>query len=185
MLRDCENRSVVSNFLQPHRLYSPWNSPGKNTGVGRHSLLQGIFPPQGSNIGPLYCRWVLYQLSHQGSPLLKKNKTKVHNNLGFWLLFNDGRSVLAVLGGYPTLCDHVHCSLPGTSLHGILQARVLEWVAIPFFRGSCNPGIELESPVSPALQVDTLLPSHLGKMWQCWVHIIRQQVGGAGVLWLL
>ena len=90
-----------------------------------------------------------------------------------------------MLSGYPTLCDHMDCSLPGTPLHGILQARVLEWVAIPFFRGSCNPGIKLESPVSPALQVDTLLPSHLGKMWQYWVHIIRQQVGGAGVLWLL
>ena len=47
---------------------SPWNSPGKNTGVGSHSLLQGIFPTQGLNPGLLRCRQILYQLSYQGSP---------------------------------------------------------------------------------------------------------------------
>ena len=60
--------SVVSNFLQPHGLYSPWNSPGKNTRVGSLSLLQGIFPTQRSNPGLLHCRQILYQLSHKGSP---------------------------------------------------------------------------------------------------------------------
>ena len=49
-------------------LYSPWNSPGQSTGVGSHSLLQGIFPTQGSKPGLPHCRWILYQLSHQGSP---------------------------------------------------------------------------------------------------------------------
>ena len=48
--------------------YSPWNSPGQNTGVGSLSLLQGIFPTQGLNPGLLHCRWILYQLSHQGTP---------------------------------------------------------------------------------------------------------------------
>ena len=48
--------------------YSPWNSPGQNTGVGRLSLLQGIFPTQGSNPGLLHCRQILHQLSHKGSP---------------------------------------------------------------------------------------------------------------------
>ena len=42
--------------LQPHGLYSPWNSPGQNTGGGSLSLLQGIFPTQGSNWGLLHCR---------------------------------------------------------------------------------------------------------------------------------
>ena len=56
------------NSLQPHRLYSPWNSPGQNTGVGSHFLLQGIFPTQGSNPGLPHCRHILFQLSHQGSP---------------------------------------------------------------------------------------------------------------------
>ena len=63
-----ESRSVVSDSLQPHGLYSPWNSPGQNTGVGSLSLLQGIFPTQGSNPGLLDCRWILFQLSHKGSP---------------------------------------------------------------------------------------------------------------------
>ena len=56
------------NSLQPHGLYSPWNSPGQNTGVGSLSLLQGIFPTQGSNLGLPQCRRILYQLIHQESP---------------------------------------------------------------------------------------------------------------------
>ena len=47
---------------------SPWNSPGQNTGVNSLSLLQGIFPTQGLNPGLPLCRWILYQLSHKGSP---------------------------------------------------------------------------------------------------------------------
>ena len=62
-----ERCSVVSDSLQPHGLYSPWNFPGQNTGVGSLSLLQGIFPTQGSNPGLPHCRRILYQLSHQGS----------------------------------------------------------------------------------------------------------------------
>ena len=60
--------SVVSDSLWPHRLYSPRNSPGQNTGVGRLSLLQGIFPTKGLNSGLQHCRWILSQLSHKGSP---------------------------------------------------------------------------------------------------------------------
>ena len=63
-----ESHSVVSDSLQPRGLYRPWNSPGQLTGVGSLSLLQGISPTQGSNPGPLHCRQILYQLSHQGSP---------------------------------------------------------------------------------------------------------------------
>ena len=53
---------------RPHGLYSPRNSPGQNTGVGSLSLLQGIFPTQGSNPGLPHCRWLLNQLSQKGSP---------------------------------------------------------------------------------------------------------------------
>ena len=53
-----------------------------------------------------------------------------------------------------TLCDPMDCSLPGSSVHGIFQARVLEWAAISFSRGSSQPRIE---PRFPALQADTLL----------------------------
>ena len=64
----CESGSVVSNSLQLHGLYSPWNSPDQNTGVGSLSLLQGIFPTQGLNPGLPHCRKILYQLSHKGKP---------------------------------------------------------------------------------------------------------------------
>ena len=51
-----------------HGIYSSWNSPGQNTRVGSLSLLQGIYPTQGSNPGFLHCRQILYQLSHKGRP---------------------------------------------------------------------------------------------------------------------
>ena len=60
-----ESHSVVSHSLRPHELYSPWNSPGQNTGVSSLSLLQGIFPTKGSNPGLLHCRWILYQVHHR------------------------------------------------------------------------------------------------------------------------
>ena len=66
-LMNSESRSVVSNSLWPHGLYSPWTSPGQDTGVGRLCLLPGIFPTQGSNPGLLHCRQARYPLSHQGS----------------------------------------------------------------------------------------------------------------------
>ena len=67
----CSVTSVTSDSLRPHglqptRLLCPWDSPGKNTGVGCHALLQGILPTQGSN-PHLHCRWILYLLSHQGN----------------------------------------------------------------------------------------------------------------------
>jgi len=62
-----ENRSLVSDSLQTHGLYSPWNSPGQNTGMGSLSLLQGIFPTQELNPGLPHCRRILYQLRYQGS----------------------------------------------------------------------------------------------------------------------
>ena len=63
-----ESRSVTTDSMRPHGLHSPWNSPGQNTGVGSLSLLQGIFPAQGLNSGLPYCRQILYQLIHKGSP---------------------------------------------------------------------------------------------------------------------
>ena len=82
---------VVSSSLRPHRqqptwLRCPWDSPGKNTGVGCHFLLQCMKVKRESQVAQL-C---------------------------------------------PTLCDPMDCSLPGSSIHGIFQARVLEWGAIAF-----------------------------------------------------
>ena len=87
----CQVASVVSDSVQPHRrqptrLPHPWDSPGKNTGVCCHVLLQ--------------CMKV--------------------------------RSESEVTQSCPTLSDTMDCSLPGSSAHGIFQARVLEWVAIAF-----------------------------------------------------
>ena len=58
----------MSNSLQHHGLYSPWNSLGLNTGVGSLPLLQGIFPTQELNPCLPHCRQFLYQLSHKGKP---------------------------------------------------------------------------------------------------------------------
>ena len=73
--------SRVSNSLQPHglqptRLLCPWDSPGKNTGVGCHFLLQGIFPTQGSNPVSCIAGQTLYRLSHQGSPKFSVSTAK-------------------------------------------------------------------------------------------------------------
>ena len=62
----------MSDSLRPYGLYSPWNSPGQNTGVGSLSLLQGTFPTQGSNPALPHCRRILHQLSHKGSPRILK-----------------------------------------------------------------------------------------------------------------
>ena len=96
----CKVTSVVSDSVQPHRrqptrLPRPWDSPGKNTGVGCHFLLQ--------------CMKV--------------------------------KSASEVAQSCPTLNDSMDCSPPGSSIHGIFQARVLEWGAIAFsmpFLGSTN-----------------------------------------------
>ena len=61
-------------------LLCPWDSPGKNPGVGSHSLLQGIFPTQGSNLSLLHCRWILYHLSHHESPV-----GTIRDKKWFWL----------------------------------------------------------------------------------------------------
>ena len=57
----------VPDGPQPARLHCPWNSLGRNTEVGSHPLLQGIFPTQESNLDLLHCRQILYCLSQQGS----------------------------------------------------------------------------------------------------------------------
>ena len=62
----------------------------------------------------------------------------------------------------PTLCDPMDCSPPESSVYGILQARILEWVAMSPLGDLPNPGIEPVSPVSPALQADSLLQRHRG-----------------------
>ena len=78
---ESESCSVMSDSLQPHGLYSPWNSPGQNTGVGCLSLLQGIFPTQGLNPGLLNCRRILHQLSYQSIKELVNNPPAMRETL--------------------------------------------------------------------------------------------------------
>ena len=172
---ESESPSVMTNTLPPHGLYSPSNSPGQDTGLGSYSLVQGISPIQESNPGLPHCGRILYQLSHQGSPILlccccccccccwvtsvvsdpvqphRRQPTRVPcawgspgKNTGvgchFLLQCMKVKRECEVTQSCPTLCDPMDCSLPGPSVHGIFQARVLEWVAIAF---STNPVIDI------------------------------------------
>ena len=103
-----ESHSVTSDSLWPHVLYSPWNSPGQNTGVGSLSLLQGIFLTQGSNPGLPHCRWIPYQLSYQGSPLffhLKAGQAQVSKACGVQPSRNTLLIVLMLIQTY--ICDTI------------------------------------------------------------------------------
>ena len=112
--------SVVSDSLWPHgleptRFLCPWDLREKNTGVDCHFFLQGIFPTQGSNSHLLLWQADSLLPSHLGSHVC----------------------ICAKLS--QTLCKPVDYSQKGSSLHGILQARILEWVAISLSRGSSQP----------------------------------------------
>ena len=137
------------------RLLRPWDFLGKSTGVGCHFLLQGIFPTQGSNPGLLHCRQTLYHLSHQGSPSYHYYDHYSEQSTNFACI------CAKLLQSCLILCDPMNCSPPGSSFHGILHARIVEWVAISLLQGNLpKPGMELMSPMSPALQVDALPLSH-------------------------
>ena len=84
---ESESRSVVSDSLQLHGLYSSWNSPGQNTGVGSLALLQRMFSTQESNQGLLHCRQILYLLNHKGS---KTEKDKYYMILLICGIFFNG-----------------------------------------------------------------------------------------------
>ena len=79
----------VTYGLWPHRLhlarlFCPWNSPGKNTGVSSHSLLQGNFPTQGLNLGLLHCRHIPYCLSYQGG-WGERQLANTNGYLNYWV----------------------------------------------------------------------------------------------------
>ena len=99
-ISESESHSVVFESLWRHRLYSPWNSPGQNTVVGNLSRLQGIFPTQGSNPGLLLCRWILYQLNHQGSPKILEWVASPFSSRSSWPRNRIGVSRIA--GGFHT-----------------------------------------------------------------------------------
>ena len=123
-LSESESSSVMSDSANPWAIYSPCNSPGHNTGVGSFSLLQEIFPTQGSNPGLLHCRQILYQLSHKGSPLSsyphhysngEKNIKHTDSIVGIGNISSVQFS--SVSQSCLTLCDPMDCSTPGFSVH--------------------------------------------------------------------
>ena len=101
------------------------DSPGKNTGVGCHALLQGIFPTQGSNPGLPYCIQILYHLSHQGSPRILEWVTYCSPGYlpdrGIIYIYTAKSLQLSL-----TLWDPIDSSPPGSTIPGILQTRTLE-----------------------------------------------------------
>ena len=76
--KESESHSVVSDSLLPHGPYSPWNSPGQNTGVGRLSLLHGIFPTQGWNLGLLHCQRILTKRATKENPMKRGNNATTY-----------------------------------------------------------------------------------------------------------
>ena len=104
----------------PTRLLCPWDFPGKNIAMVAISFTKGSSQPQGSNPRLLYWQVDSLPQSHQG---------KVNE----WSDLILGHSVMS------NSCNPMACSPPGSSVHGILQARILEWVSIPFSRGSSWP----------------------------------------------
>ena len=104
-----ESHSVVPDSLQPHGLHSPWNSPGQNTGAGSLSLLQGISPTHGLK---------------PRSPTLQADS----------LPTEPSDQIRSVAQSCPTLCNPMDYTV-----HGILQARILEWVAFLFSKVSSQP----------------------------------------------
>ena len=83
-------------------LYSPWNYPGKNTGVDSLSPPQGIFAMQESNPGLLHCRWMLYQLSHKRSPRILEWVAYPFSSASYWPRSWTGISCIA--GRFFTNC---------------------------------------------------------------------------------
>ena len=89
-------------------------------------------------------------------------------NESHWVPFSHKKQRVCVFS-CSVMSDSLHpmvCRPPGSSIHGIFRARILEWVAIP------DPGIEPMSPTSPALQVDSLLLSHRGSPKKA-IHVLK------------
>ena len=116
------SRSIVSDSLLPHGLEPTmdWSLPWTVA-----SSIHGIFQAKSTGVG---CHCLL-------QPMTTEEFAKCDSRDFFFSFV----SVCLVAQSCPTLCDLIDCSPPGSSVHGILQARILEWVAIPFSNGSSWP----------------------------------------------
>ena len=123
--------------VRPHRrqhtrLPGPWDSPGKNTGVGCHFLLQCMKVKSESEVAQL-CP-TLFDPVDCSPPGFSVHGIPQARVLEWGAIANSSAAAAAAksLQSCPTLCDPMDCSPPGSSIHGIFQARVLEWGAIAF-----------------------------------------------------
>ena len=142
--------SVRPHIRQPTRLPCPWDSPGKNTGVGCHFLLQSM----------------------------------------------KAKSESEVAQSCATLSDPMDCSLPGSFVQGIFQARVLEWGAIAFFRPACtiqtNSGQKMKKDQNTQLLLLESLEQGQGigrksgvlRMPPCTQHYLRVDKPSKPLLWV-
>ena len=103
------------------------NSPSKNTGMGCHALLQGIFPIQGSSPGLPHCRWIFYHLSHQGSPRILEWVAYPFSRGSSWLRNRTGVSCIAgrFFTSWPTR------EAPSNSCYSLIQGKNLYCIKIP------------------------------------------------------
>ena len=125
----------MSDSLRPHglqltRLLHPWDFPGKSTGVGCHCLLC-----RGSERTPLIKTHLIFTVKSLDTPLnipfFKSYSCKKDQGTNACSL-SSAAAAAKSLQSCPTLDDPMDCSLPGSSVHRIFQARVLEWGAIAF-----------------------------------------------------
>ena len=125
--------SVMSNSLQPYgpwpaRLLCPWDSPGRNIGVGCHFLLKIFHAAKSLQPSPTLCDPI--DDGPPGSPVPGILQARTLEWVA--ISFSNAWKWKVKVKLCPTLCNPMDCSPPGSSIHGIFQARVLEWGAIAF-----------------------------------------------------
>ena len=139
---------------QPARLPRPWDSPGKNTGVGCHFLPQCVKVKSESEVA-------------QSCPTLRDPMdcslpgSSIHGIFQARVL--EWGAIAKLLQLCLTLCDCMDYSPPGPPVHGILQARIMEWVAMPSSRGSSQPKHHTRVSHISCIAADSLLSEPQGK----------------------
>ena len=175
---ESEGHSVVSDSLWRHGLYSPWNSPGQNTGGGGLSLLQGIVPTQGSNPGLPNCRQILYQLSHKGCPgnrVVKGNTLHSPVNLSlFYSFMNEWQHHWKLAPDLVYWCDSLHYPTPPPYTFKIsLAAEEIHWQTTTRKRISLN-----EVPEMQLLFLVSFCSASNSRLWEnalSALHSVRVQ----------
>ena len=152
----------MSCSLPPPGLYSPWNSPGQNTGVGSLSLLQGVFLTQGSNPVLPHCRQILYQLSHQGSPLFLKSSSNS------WPVPISGPRHFFLLWRLPPLTS---AWLPLAFLRPSFRYHLLREALLDYPSSRGSPSSFIPSPCF--FKSESLLPLHIYWNADCPVSFVK------------